>query len=116
MFGFIKNLIAGILSFISGIFGKKDEYYLELKEENEPTTVVPTAPVVKVESVVPPKVESKVESVSAPAAKPVEKPVVAKETTFAPQYLLTLTSRTRRRPGANMSSFLDMARQAKVPT
>ncbi|EFA73828.1 conserved hypothetical protein [Raphidiopsis brookii D9] len=112
MFGFIKNLIAGILSFISGIFGKKDEYYLELKEENEPTTVVPTAPVVKVESVVPPKVES----VSAPAAKPVEKPVVAKETTFAPQYLLTLTSRTRRRPGANMSSFLDMARQAKVPT
>lgn len=112
MFGFIKNLIAGILSFISGIFGKKDEYYLELKEENEPTTVVPTAPVVKAESVVPPKVES----VSAPAAKPVEKPVVAKETTFAPQYLLTLTSRTRRRPGANMSSFLDMARQAKVPT
>ncbi|MCZ2202652.1 hypothetical protein [Cylindrospermopsis raciborskii] len=109
MFGFIKNLIAGILSFISGIFGKKDEYYLELKEENEPTTV---APVVKVESVVTPKVES----IPAPVVKPVEKPVVAKETTFAPQYLLTLTSRSRRRPGANMSSFLDMARQAKVPT
>ncbi|MEB3147528.1 MAG: hypothetical protein VKL60_00705 [Sphaerospermopsis sp.] len=92
------------MSFISGIFGKKDEYYLELKEENEPTTVVPTAPVVKVESV------------PAPAAKPVEKPVVVKETTFAPQYLLTLTSRARRRPGANMSGFLDMAREAKVPS
>ncbi|KRH95757.1 hypothetical protein GSN00_11445 [Cylindrospermopsis raciborskii CHAB3438] len=108
MFGFIKNLIAGILSFISGIFGKKDEYYLELKEENEPTTVVQVAPVVKVESVVTPKVES------IPA--PVEKPVVAKETTFAPQYLLTLTSRARRRPGANMSGFMDMAREAKVPS
>ncbi|BAZ88962.1 hypothetical protein NIES932_04290 [Raphidiopsis curvata NIES-932] len=108
MFGFIKNLIAGILSFISGIFGKKDEYYLELKEENEPTTVVPAAPVVKVESVATPKVES------VPA--PVAKPVVAKETTFAPQYLLTLTSRARRRPGANMSGFLDMAREAKVPS
>ncbi|MBA4447149.1 hypothetical protein [Cylindrospermopsis raciborskii] len=112
MFGFIKNLIAGILSFISGIFGKKDEYYLELKEENEPTTVVQVAPVVKVESVVTPKVES----IPAPAAKPVEKPVVAKETTFAPQYLLTLTSRARRRPGANMSGFMDMAREAKVPS
>ena len=101
MFGFIKNLIAGILSFISGIFGKKDEYYLELKEENEPTATV--APVVKVESV------------ATPVEKPVEKPVVAKETTFAPQYLLTLTSRSRRRPGANMSGFMDMAREAKVP-
>jgi hypothetical protein len=48
--------------------------------------------------------------------KPVEKPVVAKETTFAPQYLLTLTSRSRRRPGANMSGFMDMAREAKVPS
>jgi len=110
MFGFIKNLIAGILSFISGIFGKKDEYYLELKEENEPTATV--APVVKVESVATPKVES----IPAPVVKPVEKPVVAKETTFAPQYLLTLTSRSRRRPGANMSGFMDMAREAKVPS
>jgi hypothetical protein len=110
MFGFIKNLIAGILSFISGIFGKKDEYYLELKEENELTATV--APVVKVESVATPKVES----IPAPVEKPVEKPVVAKETTFAPQYLLTLTSRSRRRPGANMSGFMDMAREAKVPS
>lgn len=35
--------------------------------------------------------------------------------TFAPDYLLTLTSTNgRRRPGANMNSFLGMARQMKT--
>ncbi len=34
---------------------------------------------------------------------------------FAPDYLLTLTSTNgRRRPGANMNSFLEMARQVKT--
>ncbi|NJM73531.1 MAG: hypothetical protein HC862_27305 [Scytonema sp. RU_4_4] len=37
------------------------------------------------------------------------------ETTFAPKYLAVPdTSNGRRRPGANMSSFLDMARQVKT--
>lgn len=35
--------------------------------------------------------------------------------TFAPKYLIPTTSGSRRRPGANMSSFLDMARQVKSP-
>ena len=35
--------------------------------------------------------------------------------TFAPDYLLTLTSSNgRRRPGANMNSYLEMARQVKT--
>jgi len=38
-----------------------------------------------------------------------------KETTFAPNYLVPTNSNGRRRPGANMSSFLDMARQVKTP-
>jgi len=38
-----------------------------------------------------------------------------KETTFAPKYLVPTNSNGRRRPGANMSSFLDMARQVKTP-
>jgi hypothetical protein len=34
--GFIKNIIAGIVGFITGLFGKKgNNYYLELKEEAE---------------------------------------------------------------------------------
>lgn len=37
------------------------------------------------------------------------------DSTFAPNYLMPSASNTRRRPGANMSSFLDMARQVKTP-
>jgi hypothetical protein len=36
--------------------------------------------------------------------------------TFAPDYLLPTNSNGRRRPGANMNSFLDMARQVKTPS
>ncbi|MEA5623155.1 hypothetical protein [Nostoc sp. UHCC 0251] len=40
-----------------------------------------------------------------------------KETTFAPKYLApsATSSNGRRRPGANMSAYLDMARQVKTP-
>jgi hypothetical protein len=39
------------------------------------------------------------------------------ETTFAPKYLApsTTSSNGRRRPGANMSAYLEMARQVKTP-
>lgn len=36
------------------------------------------------------------------------------ETTFAPKYLTAPSTNGRRRPGANMSSFLDMANQVKT--
>ncbi|MBW4578502.1 MAG: hypothetical protein KME42_02890 [Tildeniella nuda ZEHNDER 1965/U140] len=50
--------------------------------------------------------------VSANAALNLPQPTV---TTFAPKYLApTGNSNGRRRPGANMSSFLDMARQVKT--
>ncbi|WP_343217859.1 hypothetical protein [Halotia branconii] len=41
-----------------------------------------------------------------------------KETTFAPKYLApsATNSNGRRRPGANMSAYLDMARQVKTPS
>lgn len=36
MFGFIKNLIVGILNFFIGLFGgKKSGYYLELDDATE---------------------------------------------------------------------------------
>lgn len=40
-----------------------------------------------------------------------------KDTTFAPKYVAASTGSTngRRRPGANMSAYLDMARQVKTP-
>ncbi|MDF5728605.1 MAG: hypothetical protein PUP92_11350 [Rhizonema sp. PD38] len=47
------------------------------------------------------------------AAKVLQEPV--KDTTFAPKHLAPTNTNGRRRPGANMSSFLDMARQVKTP-
>lgn len=35
--------------------------------------------------------------------------------TFAPKYLIPKNDNMRRRPGANMNSFLEMARKAKTP-
>ncbi|MBD2182766.1 hypothetical protein H6S82_06535 [Planktothrix sp. FACHB-1355] len=52
---------------------------------------------------------------AAPVAKANAKSEPQAPSTFAPNYLLTLSSTNgRRRPGANMSSFLDMARQVKT--
>ncbi|MDZ7960484.1 MAG: hypothetical protein RMY34_21815 [Aulosira sp. DedQUE10] len=51
----------------------------------------------------------------AASAKVVKEP--PKETTFAPKYVAAGvgSSNGRRRPGANMSAYLDMARQVKTP-
>jgi hypothetical protein len=111
--GFIKNLIAGIVGFITGLFGKKDNgYYLELKEEAN-TISTPVATV----TAATPKPASKPAPVEAKAIKP--EPVKPKlslptETNFATKYLIPSNS-PRRRPGVNMNVFLDMARQVKTP-
>ncbi|OWY69176.1 hypothetical protein B7486_21750 [cyanobacterium TDX16] len=74
----------------------------------------------------PPKAEVELvqtaEGVKAQVVKPT-KPVKAvadsngkaATSTFAPNYLMPSASNSRRRPGANMNSFLDMARQVKTP-
>ncbi len=43
------------------------------------------------------------------------KPEDDKETLFAPKYLIPTNDGMRRRPGANMNSFLDMAGKVKAP-
>lgn len=63
-----------------------------------------------------PKPEPKPEPIVTPppvAATP-EKTKIEPEKTFAPKYLMSTGSNGRRRPGANMSSFLEMARQVKT--
>ncbi|MGQ9869216.1 hypothetical protein [Leptodesmis sp.] len=50
-------------------------------------------------------------AVAAPAPKPA---TFEPETEFATKYLVTNGSNSRRRPGANMSTYLDMARKMKV--
>ncbi|MCC5635904.1 hypothetical protein LC593_08555 [Nostoc sp. CHAB 5844] len=57
------------------------------------------------------------EPAKAPAPAVVATKKEPTETTFAPKYLAPTASASngRRRPGANMSSFLDMASQVKTP-
>ena len=108
--GFIKNLIAGIVGFITGLFSKKGNgYYLELKEEANATPVSAAAP----KSTPKPKAAPAAAKVT--KAEPVKVQVsVATETNFATKYLIPVNS-PRRRPGVNMNAFLDMARQVKTP-
>lgn len=133
MFGFIKNLIGGILGFITGLFRKKDNsYYLELKEEATETKPAPVKPVAatvttsapaateKPAKAKPAKAKSAKATKTEPAKTPAPKaepakPAVPTETTFAPKYLVPTASNVRRRPGANMNVFLDMASQVKTP-
>ncbi|MTJ32452.1 hypothetical protein [Aphanizomenon sp. UHCC 0183] len=109
--GFIKNIIAGIVGFITGLFSNKgNSYYLELKEEANVTQSPATVAAQPI-----PKVEPK----ATPAAVKVTKPEPVKisvptETNFATKYLIP-TNSPRRRPGVNMNVFLDMASQVKTP-
>ncbi len=55
--------------------------------------------------------DQKVEEMKLPVSAPVAAPAI---TSFASDYLIKPSSdSSRRRPGANMNAFLDMARQAK---
>ncbi|MBG1259163.1 hypothetical protein [Nostoc commune] len=171
---FIKNLISGILGFITGLLrGKKKSngYFLELDEAKDAAKDAAqevASNVKKVAETVASNVK-KVTATEAPKAPEASKPAslngtktaVAKtkeksaknpkpadvtlvqtaeglkiepgknakaaaakvlkeepkETTFAPKYLApsATSSNGRRRPGANMSAYLDMARQIKTP-
>lgn len=141
MFGFIKKLITGILGFITGLLpGKKGNgYYLELDEAGEekapaakPVSPEPTvngtkpAPTVAVEKTATATKAEPSANGKTPKAEPAKAPEATtngtktpvaetqEETTFAPKYLIpSASSSDRRRPGANMTSFLDMARQMK---
>jgi hypothetical protein len=57
--------------------------------------------------------DKKVEEIKLPVSAAVAAPAI---TSFASDYLIKPSSdSSRRRPGANMNAFLDMARQAKKP-
>jgi hypothetical protein len=133
----------GILGKVSGLLpGKKNGgYYIQLDESGE--VVAPesnskaAAAPAKVEAAAPAKVEAKgngktskktsvkdskkakKEEAVAAAPAPVaaaKKPEPPAETNFATKYLISTDSMARRRPGANMGAFMDMATQVKTPT
>ncbi|MBO3461789.1 hypothetical protein G7B40_009630 [Aetokthonos hydrillicola Thurmond2011] len=82
--------------------GKKDAATTIIKPSE--VELVQTAKGVKAQA-------AKKEKTPTPSAAPKQ----PEETTFAPKYLTPTNSNGRRRPGANMNSFLDMARQVKTP-
>ncbi|MDY6901667.1 MAG: hypothetical protein SWZ49_26845 [Cyanobacteriota bacterium] len=75
--------------------------------------MVQTAEGVKAEAV--PVEKKEAQKKAAKKAVTTDKPEDNKETLFAPKYLIPKNDNMRRRPGANMSSFLDMASQVKTP-
>ena len=164
MFGFIKKLLNGIISFLTGLFNKKSSadasgsvpqpkrksgYFMELDDspangqpakteaaKAEPVKAQPAkAEATKVEA---PKAAepvaaaqpAKAEAKKPAKAEPAKAEPVKTEATPAPapaansqngqksaEPAIAFSSfGDRRRPGPNMSSFLDMARQVKVPT
>jgi hypothetical protein len=130
MFGFLKNIFGGIFGFLGKLlgFGKKSEYALEFESNSAAKTIAPSKPAPKAEVSTTAAKSAKVEKATTtqekpvkaetPAPAPVKKPEPAKAPTpvggFSTQYLTSSTSATRRRPGANMNSYLDMARQVKT--
>ncbi|MFM7448654.1 MAG: hypothetical protein ACKO24_08665 [Leptolyngbyaceae cyanobacterium] len=113
---------------------KGSAYFLELDDAkgvgNSGATAAPssngaTAAPITTAQPAPPKAEATAKPETKPEAKvvvaptPVSKPatpVVKQAATFAPDYLIAPSSASgRRRPGANMSYFLNLAKQAKIP-
>ncbi len=120
----LKKLISGIFSFLTGLLGlgkKSGGYYLELDEAKSvgqaPAQATP-APVVKAEPT--PATPVKAET-SAPAVNPLNlaAPTVSTNPepfTAAPETpAIPFVQFARRRPGANMKGFLELARQVKTP-
>jgi hypothetical protein len=110
------------------LFGSKknDSFFLEIDENSAPAAEAPAAeapaesakpePAKKVRSIKEKAKAAKAEAPQAPAAPApaVAAPQKTAETVlFASDYLMPAPNSTRRTPGANMSGFLEMAKQYK---
>ncbi|MEA5598596.1 hypothetical protein [Rivularia sp. UHCC 0363] len=99
--------------------GKKPVDTVKVKDEDNKVEEVASGKVkeVNVEMI---QTAKGLEAIAVPvdkkAAVKASKAEEPKETTFAPKYLIPKNNNIRRRPGANMTSFLDMASKVKTPT
>ena len=120
---------------IKKLFGSKQEsgntkvkkgksgFSLELEDDDQDTTPV-------AESVTPVETNTKAQVTPTPTAdtpdwvqllykqndQNTSETPAEDNTTFADKYLLTISSRGRRRPGGSMTPYMDMASQMKPPT
>lgn len=124
MFGFLKNLFGGIFSFLGSLLGfKKSEYVLEFESApsaapaatTQPAKPAATAPAQASQptATAPAPTPAKASQPAAPAPSPKPEPAKAPDlgSGVVSSYSLPAVTSTRRRPGANMNSFLNMARQ-----
>lgn len=118
-----------MVGIIKKLFSGKDNYYIEL-DENEEQTAQKTE-----DKAEPPQAAQKAKkadqaqkqpSSPEPTATTQQQPVSVQSNgsgkanqlageTFAPTYLMPKVTNSRRRPGANMSEFIELARDVKAP-
>ncbi len=139
----IKNLFSGIFSFLGGLLaGKKSiegsapktrkssGYFLEFDDSgaskkpavNLPIAEASSAPAAVIGDSTPSFNRSEQVAALASSSAPVEKaltsvavaPKPEASVEFATKYLMPTSNGSRRRPGANMNSYLDMARGMKL--
>jgi hypothetical protein len=129
----IKKLFSGIFSFIGGLLGGKKSnggYYLELSDAEVGKSIPAKAESQSAVAAKPAKAESTAVSAKPASPEPAvvnvavtngSKPTAPATPTSSSQpaanstnnYLTPLSMGSRRRPGANMNSFLEMARGMK---
>ncbi|MGB3637958.1 MAG: hypothetical protein WBA39_10350 [Rivularia sp. (in: cyanobacteria)] len=93
--------------------GNKVKEVASDKVEEVDIDMVQTAKGVEAKAV--PVEKKEAQKKAAKKAVTTDKPEDNKETLFAPKYLIPKNDGMRRRPGANMNSFLDMASKVKAP-
>lgn len=118
LFGAIFGLFGAIAKLFG--LGKKDEFYIELDESTAapaapPTTTKAAEPAPTPESAPAPQPAQPVAAAPTPVATAPAEPTSAPEPTpVTPS--VPYTRFARRRPGANMAAFLNMARQVRPST
>lgn len=124
-----------MVGIIKKLFSGKDNYYIELDEnEDQNSSQEQTAQKTEEKAKAPQAAQKtkntdqaqKQSSSPEPTATSQQQPVSVQSNgsgkanqltgeTFAPTYLMPKATNSRRRPGANMSEFMELARDMKAP-
>ncbi|MFP4132707.1 MAG: hypothetical protein ACLFQP_08715 [Halothece sp.] len=124
-----------MVGIIKKLFSGKDNYYIELDENEDQNSSQEETAQKTEEKAEPPQATQKTknadqvqnqQSSPEPTATTQQQPVSVQSNgsekanqlageTFAPNYLMPKATNSRRRPGANMSEFMELARDMKAP-
>ncbi|WP_072621954.1 hypothetical protein [Spirulina major] len=117
-----------MVGFLKKLTGKGEDFYLEIKDDDAQPSAPLTPKAKEPEPAAPAAVVSTPEPAAVPAPAPAAapapvavtpppapapKPEPQPDVTFAPDYLLTLKTFSKRRPGPSMAKFMGLAQQMK---